>query len=194
MDKRKMIAEIAARHGVRLDSDDPAFLLVELNHMMFEEKEAGLKAETEAAEKRIIELIGLLQKAGDSYQEQIKIYTEAQASIIRSQMEASAKVGKLRFEQLTNEAIQASLSEVARTMRDTIHAEIVAPVAKAVQASKQNIWRNLSLCLLCGLIGGSVVVLTHNKLQEQYTVLGKAVAASWSKLDAKSKALIEGEK
>ena len=189
-----MIAEIAARHGVRLDSDDPAFLLVELNHMMFEEKEAGLKAETEAAEKRIIELIGLLQKAGDSYQEQIKIYTEAQASIIRSQMEASAKVGKLRFEQLTNEAIQASLSEVARTMRDTIHAEIVAPVAKAVQASKQNIWRNLSLCLLCGLIGGSVVVLTHNKLQEQYTVLGKAVAASWSKLDAKSKALIEGEK
>lgn len=188
-----MIAEIAARHGVRLDSDDPAFLLVELNHMMFEEKEAGLKDKTEAAEKRIIELIGLLQKAGDNYKEQIKTYTEAQASIIRSQMEANAKVGKLRFEQLTNEAIQASLSEVERTMRDTIHAEIVAPVAKAVQASKQNIWMNLSICLLCGLIGGLAVVLTHNKLQEKYTNLGKAVSASWSKLDAKSKALILGE-
>ncbi len=165
-----------------------------LLHDSVESLKEVLPRETEAAEKRIIELIGLLQKAGDSYQAQIKTYTEAQASIIRSQMEESAKVGKLRFEQLTNEAIQASLSEVARAMRNTIHAEIVAPVAKAVQASKQNIWRNLSLCLLCGLIGGSVVVLTHNKLQEQYTVLGKAVAASWSKLDAKSKALIEGEK
>lgn len=154
----------------------------------------SLPRETEAAEKRIIELIGLLHKAGDSYQAQIKTYTEAQASVIRSQMEESAAVGKLRFEQLTNEAIQASLSEVARAMRNTVHSEIVTPVAKAIQASQQNIWRNLSLCLLCGLIGGSVVVLTHNKLQEQYTVLGKAVAASWSKLDAKSKALIEGEK
>lgn len=152
-----------------------------------------LPRETEAFETRVAGLIGLLQKTGDSYQGQIRTYTEAQGKTIQSQMEESAAKGRLRFEQLTNEAIKASLSEVARTMEKTVHREIAEPVAKALQASQQNIWRNLLLCLCCGLIGGLVVVLTHNKLQEKYTDLGKSVSASWSKLDAKSKALIIGE-
>lgn len=153
-----------------------------------------LAAQNEAAEKRITDLIGLLQKAGDNYKTQIDTYTVDQVKTVESQIEYSANKARSQFEELTNNAIRASLSEVARAIENTVHKEISAPVEKALRASQQNIWRNLSLCLLCGLIGGSVVVLTHNKLQEQYTVLGKAVSASWSKLDSKSKALIEGEK
>lgn len=149
-----------------------------------------LPRETEAAEKRITSLIGLLQKAGDSYQVQITTYTEAHAKTILTQMEASVANGKLRLEQLINESIQASLLEVASTIEKTVNREIAGPVAKALRSSQQNIWRNLFFCLCCSVSGSLIVVLTHNKLQEKYTNLGKSVAASWSKLDAKSKALI----
>ncbi len=36
MDKRQMIAELVAKTGVKIDEDDPAFLLVELNILMLE--------------------------------------------------------------------------------------------------------------------------------------------------------------
>ncbi|MDM0029145.1 hypothetical protein [Variovorax saccharolyticus] len=36
MDRRKLIAQIVERTGVKLDADDPAFLLVELNHLAME--------------------------------------------------------------------------------------------------------------------------------------------------------------
>ena len=37
MDRRKLIATIVERVGVKLDHDDPAFILVELNHLALED-------------------------------------------------------------------------------------------------------------------------------------------------------------
>jgi hypothetical protein len=52
MDRRKLVATIVERFGVKLDHDDPAFILVELNHLVLEES-AGKVADdiTKAAEK-----------------------------------------------------------------------------------------------------------------------------------------------
>ena len=34
---RRLIGEVAAKHGIRLDADDPAFAIVTLNQLMLEE-------------------------------------------------------------------------------------------------------------------------------------------------------------
>src|SRR5437870_7782072 len=44
-DVKRLIAEVAARNGIRIDSDDPAFCLVTLNQLILEE--AGLKVAEE---------------------------------------------------------------------------------------------------------------------------------------------------
>lgn len=37
MDKRKLVAEVVARHGIRLDEDDPAMVLVTLTELMLDQ-------------------------------------------------------------------------------------------------------------------------------------------------------------
>src|SRR5882762_9794345 len=44
-DVKRLIAEVAARNGIRIDPDDPAFCLVTLNQLTLEE--AGLKVAEE---------------------------------------------------------------------------------------------------------------------------------------------------
>lgn len=157
-----------------------------------------LEAQTEAAEKRIVNLIGFLQKASDAHKEQIEVYTNAQGNQIKTQMENDANTAKTRFERDSSEAIRLALVGVERTVENTVHIEIVEPVQKVLRLLKQNIWKNLALCFACGLIGGLVVVsantFTHNKQKEAYIDLGKAVSASWDKLDGKAKALISSER
>ena len=38
-DRKRMIGEVAARHGIRLEEDDPAFLLVTLAELAMQEKQ-----------------------------------------------------------------------------------------------------------------------------------------------------------
>ncbi len=192
-----MIAEIAARHGVRLDPDDPAFLLVELNNMMIEDKETDLQKIIGSMDEpmaRITGLIGLLQKAGDIYKETLTTYTNSTANTIKDQMENDVQAAKARFDRDAADAIRAALIEVRKTVQN----EIAAPVQKALQAQQQSIWQMLALCLLCGLIGGLAVVggnaWLHNKDDADFAALGKSVAASWDKLDSKAKAAINAER
>lgn len=161
-----MIAEIAARHGVRLDPDDPAFLLVELNHMIFEEKEAALKVETEAAERRVTSLIGLLQKAGDAYRSEIVGITNNQltASLAKiekaglseqRQVHTDAAAAKLELDR----AVAGAMEEVKRTVKITIQTAMDSPIQDVVRTLEQNIWMNMAMCFLAGLIGAVLPVV-----------------------------------
>jgi hypothetical protein len=60
MDRKRLIGEVAARHGVRLEEDDPAFLLVTIAEIaitdaqnQFLEAVAQAVADQEAAAERI---------------------------------------------------------------------------------------------------------------------------------------------
>jgi hypothetical protein len=47
LDTKALIGEVAARHGVTLKPDDPAFALVTLNHLVLEQAVAGLNEHAE---------------------------------------------------------------------------------------------------------------------------------------------------
>lgn len=113
-------------------------------------------------------------------------------------MEKDASAAKVRFEQDASAAIKAALGDVQRTIKTSMQNDVAGPVQAAMQAQEKSLWKTLLLCLACGLIGGLVVVgvdmVSSNKQQDSYTALGKAVAASWEKLDAKAKATISAER
>lgn len=44
MDKKRIIGEVAARHGVRLDEDDPALILVTITELMLQEARVEFEA------------------------------------------------------------------------------------------------------------------------------------------------------
>lgn len=157
-----------------------------------------LPGQTEEVEAKITGLIGLLSKAGDAYRGQLETYTNGQADKVRAQMEKDAQAAKARFDRDSSDAIRAALTEVERTVRNTVQNEIAAPVQKALRAQQQNIWQTLGLCVMCGLIGGLVVATAnlwfYDKDEAAFTALGKSVAASWDKLDGKAKAIINNER
>ncbi len=49
MDVEKLIGEVAARNGIRIEPDDPAFALVTLNQLVLEEAVKNLVREIRAA-------------------------------------------------------------------------------------------------------------------------------------------------
>ena len=146
-----------------------------------------LPGQTEEVEAKITGLIGLLSKAGDAYRGQLETYTNGQADKVRAQMDKDAQAAKSRFDRDSSDAIRAALTEVERTVRNTVQNEIAAPVQKALRAQQQNIWQTLGLCVMCGLIGGLVVVAgnvwLYDKEEAAFAALGKSVVASWEKLD-----------
>jgi len=56
-----------------------------------------LPSQTDEVEQRLTGIIGLLQRAGDAYREQIKTYTNAQVEVIRTQMENDANTARQHF-------------------------------------------------------------------------------------------------
>src|SRR5262245_49676038 len=50
-DVKRLIAEVAARNGIRIDPDDPAFCLVTLNQLLLEEAGQQVSEEIRAATK-----------------------------------------------------------------------------------------------------------------------------------------------
>jgi hypothetical protein len=53
-DVKRLIAEVAARNGIRIDADDPAFCLVTLNQLVLEDAGQKIVEEIEAATRQFL--------------------------------------------------------------------------------------------------------------------------------------------
>lgn len=74
MDRNKIIADLVAKVGVKIDADDPAFLLVELNALVFAEliEPAISRLDANLAElKKIRALPAMMTEQSDRIEEQI---------------------------------------------------------------------------------------------------------------------------
>jgi len=168
-------------------------------HDSVESLKGVLPGQMEEVEAKITSLIGLLMKAGDVYQEHLEKYTNAQGEKVRIAMENDAKAIKAQFDRDSSAAIRAALTEVERTVKNTVQTEIADPVQDVLRVQQQSIWQTLALCMAFGMIGGSMVLLGANLLPDDkqeatFAELGKAVAASWDKLDNKAKATINAKR
>jgi hypothetical protein len=121
MDKAKMIAEIAARHGVRLDKDDPAFLLVDLNMMALEEETGQLSKWKDD----VAVLIGALHDGSKKWEDTASAIGKSifdghkQAFVKDIEQERTAFLGAARTEQRCMSQSKISASTNLRSKRVT---------------------------------------------------------------------------
>jgi hypothetical protein len=62
MDRKKIIGEVAARHGVRLDEDDPAMVMATIAEIAFHDAQAELVAAIRAETAQFVRASGEVQE------------------------------------------------------------------------------------------------------------------------------------
>ncbi len=73
MDLNRVIGEVAARHGVRLDPDDPALLLVTVTELMLQQAQDEFLASARRATAEFVEAAGRAQEqAGAALAESVR--------------------------------------------------------------------------------------------------------------------------
>jgi exonuclease VII large subunit len=160
MDKKKIVAEIASRHGVLIREDDPAFYIVDLATMVIEEKAEEIREAIEKGEKSIPYLLDLKRKELD----------EAAARILAASDELEAQRKQLyetlqqdvdnelrsRVEHYTQQVIEAVRVENRESIRDelTTGATTVQAAVKDLDKARQGLSRSqLQDMLLMGAVG-----------------------------------------
>ena len=144
MDRRKYIAELVEKTGIRIDEDDPVFVLVLLNRLILQDQKTELEA-----------LVGQLVKAGGNIRgETIKQVEErCNATLRQLQVEAATLKTDLQrehagYREATKEALRqeigGTIASAASTMQDA-RRSIMGPVWTAAIAG--------------GFVGGVVVAL-----------------------------------
>jgi hypothetical protein len=105
-DVKRLIAEVAARNGIRIDPDDPAFCLVTLNQLVLEEAGQQVAQEIRAATKdfqtsftRLEARVGVilaraLKEALASIRSQVELQKSAGATGINARSRKRADIRK----------------------------------------------------------------------------------------------------
>lgn len=144
MDRRKYIAELVEKTGIRIDEDDPAFVLVLLNRLILQDQKTELEA-----------LVGQLVKAGGNIRgETIKQVEERCNAMLRQlQVEAATLKTDLQrehagYREATKEALR---QEIGGT---------IANAANAMQDARRSIMGPVwTAAIAGGFVGGVVVAL-----------------------------------
>jgi hypothetical protein len=134
LDMNRLIGEVAARNGIRVEPGDPAFALVTLNQLVLEETARQL---TEAVRSGIAEFTVAVQKtetrAGKILAQQVK---EAAAEL-RRELQRDIESGRLKA------------------------AEMVMEVHRAHRKSASIRWGTAGLICVVGLFGAGVWIGAH---------------------------------
>lgn len=144
MDRRKYIAELVEKTGVRIDEDDPIFAVVLLNRAILQDQKTELEA-----------LVGQLVKAGGAIRGEVikQVEERCNATLRELQVEAVKLKTDLQrehagYREATKEALRqevgGTIASAASAMRDA-RRSIMGPVWMAATAG--------------GFVGGVVVAL-----------------------------------
>lgn len=125
-----------------------------------------LPREVDAAEERITGLIGLLQKAGDAYRDEVKKHTQTQFENVRDQIDTDANNARRRItadaaasKRELDEAIKRVLSEIPKVIRTSMDSAISKPVQQVAASLQHSAWKNLVLCFASSVVGAAMVLI-----------------------------------
>lgn len=124
MDLNRVIGEVAARHGVRLDPDDPALVLVMLTELMLQHAHEEFVATTSRATVEFVEAAGRAQQ---------------QTGVALNLAESARRVGG---------ALRNELARIPNTQGDSQDSPVSLPLA----VSKPMLHRWVVLAVVTGVL------------------------------------------
>ena len=146
MDRRKYIAALVEKTGVRFDEDDPIFAVVMLNQLILEEQKSELE-----------KLVGRLAKIGGAVQGQV--LNQCNATLLQMKTESATLKTDLEREH----------AEWRKATRAALQDEIGGTIGRAAGALKdahQSIMRLVwTASIVSGVVSGAVVAFTMFILQ-----------------------------
>lgn len=144
MDRRKYIAELVARTGVKVDENDPIFAVVLLNQIILEDQKSELEALVEQLSKTSKAINGeVLKQAQDLWDSKTR--------------QLNAEVARLRTDL---EREHANHREVTREALREIVGNTIASAASAMQNAKRSIMGPVWIAAIgSGIASGIVVAL-----------------------------------
>jgi hypothetical protein len=101
MDRKELIGKVAAKHGIRLEPDDPAFALVTLNEAVLQEASAALTQAMERRLKIFIEAFARIERmigktlAQTSKDAIAELYQERLADIEKASIKVNELIGRV---------------------------------------------------------------------------------------------------
>lgn len=144
MDRRKYIAELVEKTGIRIDEDDPAFVLVLLNRLILQDQKTELEA-----------LVGQLVKVGGAVRGEVIKQVEEQCNATLRQLQVEAATLKTD--------LQREHAGYREATKEALRQEIGGTVARAastIQDVRRLIWTvGITGGVVGGLVGGVGVAL-----------------------------------
>ncbi|MCP1634887.1 hypothetical protein [Kerstersia gyiorum] len=140
MDRRKYIAELVEKTGIRIDEDDPAFVLVLLNRLILQDQKTELEA-----------LVGQLVKVGGAVRGEVIKQVEEQCNATLRQLQVEAATLKTDLQREHAGYREATKEALRQEIGGTI-----ANAASTMQDVRRLMW---TIGITSGVVGGVIVAL-----------------------------------
>lgn len=144
MDRRKYIAELVEKTGIRIDEDDPAFVLVLLNRLVLQDQKTELEA-----------LVGQLVKVGGAVRGEVIKQVEEQCNATLRQLQVEAATLKTDLQREHAGYREATKEALRQEIGGTI-----ASAASTIQDVRRLIW---TVGITGGVVGGVIVALIDRR-------------------------------
>jgi F0F1-type ATP synthase membrane subunit b/b' len=124
-----------------------------------------LPNQTEEAVKHLTEIIGSIEKAGDTYKLKADTYTEALLEESRAQLDKEIQAARQHFEKNVNDAINKTITGYENTV-ETKFTNPVKSLLNSIQQSQHGLMEKLLYAFIGGLIGGITGVVCITLLEK----------------------------
>ena len=126
MDRRKYIAELVEKTGIRIDEDDPAFVLVLLNRLILQDQKTELEA-----------LVGQLVKVGGAVRGEVIKQVEEQCNATLRQLQVEAATLKTDLQREHAGHREATREALRQEVSGTIANAITGTARKALTTRRR---------------------------------------------------------
>lgn len=146
MDRRKYIAEVVKKTGIRLDENDPVFAVVLLNQLILEEQKSELEI--------LVEQLSSTGKAING-----EVVKQAQTLWDSKTRQLNAEAAELKM------ALLREHSHLQKGAREAVTQAVNDAVVNLTSSMTDNNRSNWTATIVGGLVGGLVVALVSFLMQ-----------------------------
>lgn len=194
-ERRKYVAELVEKTGIRIDEDDPIFAIVLLNRAILEDQKTALEASGDKLRDEIAQFHADLNKLAGTAKEQVTahIETTANASVIDMQkrfVDAITDTAKVEMQKAIEPVKSASADELARLEKAARSLGSEADYSR--DRWKLCVYSAALSSLFVAVLVFAAALFAVNKLQlnddeKRQLKMGQQIEAVWSDLDQRTR-------
>lgn len=134
-------------------------------HDAVQDLKASLPQEIDVAQSKLVETIGLLNKAGEAYRQMVKTSTAAKLSSISLHLDGQAAEARKLFSsdaaairRELESSIRQSLADIPKMIHSSVASTLSAHAHKALRYEQGTRWITVGLCFVSASLGTALTL------------------------------------